>query len=393
MSHRLGHVVVVGASLAGTRAVETLRAEGYEGRVTLVGEEPCPPYDRPPLSKQLLTGDWEPPQAALGGEEHFERLDVELVLGTAASGLDRAGRAVELGDGRRLPYDAVVLATGARARRLPGRTPPGVHTLRTLDDCLAIRAACRTGPRVVVVGGGFIGAEVAASARAHGLDVTLVDPLPTPMARVLGTDLGRVCAELHADHGVSVRCSAGVAELRGGSRVEQVVLSDGSVIPADLVVVGVGVVPNTEWLGASGLALRDGVLCDEHCAADEQGRVYAAGDVARWWRRGRSVRVEHWTNAVEQARHAVRNLLAGPRRGTPYDPIPYFWSDQHGVKIQMVGSPGPDDRMEVVSGSPADRRFVAVSSHAGHPTAAIAFNAPRELARYRGLIAAAPAPA
>jgi 3-phenylpropionate/trans-cinnamate dioxygenase ferredoxin reductase component len=248
---------------------------------------------------------------------------------------------------------------------------------------------------VVVVGAGFVGAEVASSARALGLDVTLVDPEPVPLARVLGHRVGALCAALHADHGVAVRCGVPVTALRGHHRVEEVVLGDGTCLPADLVVVGIGITPGTGWLAGSGLPLDDGVRCDEFSAVDRQRRIVAIGDVARRRdaRTGATVRAEHWTNAVEQARNAVGNLLAGPGHGTPYAPVPYFWSDQHGTKIQMVGSPAPDDAVEIASGSVAERRFVATYHRHGVLTGAVGFDAPRELAAHRRTLAGHPAAA
>ncbi|MGH3374232.1 MAG: NAD(P)/FAD-dependent oxidoreductase [Actinoallomurus sp.] len=370
----LGHVVVAGASLAGVRAAQFLRAEGFDGRITVVGAEHHPPYDRPPLSKQVLTGTWEPSRATLD----LSRLDADLELGTAVAGLDPASRQVTLSDGRVLPFDGAILATGARPRWPAAPPLPGVHVLRTLDDCLAIREAFRSGPRVVIVGAGFIGAEVAASARTCGLDVTIVDPLPLPLVRVLGTELGQACARLQEDNGVTVRCGVAVTGFRGGTRVEEVVLGDGSTLAADLVVVGIGVTPNTEWLASSGLPVEDGVVCDEFCAVDRDRRIYAAGDVARIAGR----RVEHWTSAAEQARTAARNLLAGTG-ATPHASVPYFWSDQYDVKIQMVGTFAPDAAVEIVSGSLEDRRFVAVYSRDGETTGAVAFNSARELMTYR----------
>jgi NADPH-dependent 2,4-dienoyl-CoA reductase/sulfur reductase-like enzyme len=387
----LRHVAVVGASLAGTRAVDALRAGGFDGRITLVGAETHLPYDRPPLSKQLLTGTWPVERAQLADAHHFADLGVELHLGVAATHLDPATLQVDLAGGASLRPDAIVLATGGSARMLGTGGLAGIHTLRTLDDSLAVKEAFDARPRVVVVGAGFIGAEVASSARTLGLDVTILDPAPVPLERVLGSRLGTICAELHSDHGVHVRCGVPVAGFRGADRVREVVLGDGSTLPADLVVVGVGIVPGTGWLSASGLPIDDGVLCDEFGAVDADRRILAVGDVAR--RRdpatGTTVRAEHWTNAVEQARNAVGNLLAGPGNGTPYHPVPYFWSDQHGIKIQMLGRPAPGDDLEIVSGSVADRRFVGVFSRGGTPTAAVGFDSPRELAGYRRRLAGA----
>ena len=381
---------MVGASLAGLRAAEAMRAEGYDGRLTIVGDELHPPYDRPPLSKELLAGLWEPDRLALTPADADE-LVAEWQLGRRAVGLDLAARTVALDDGRHLPFDGLVIATGARARTLPGRPDavalPGVHVLRTLDDCLALRAAFDAGPsRVVVVGAGFIGAEVAATARGRGLDVTLVEALPVPLARVLGDEIGAVCADIHRDHGVDVRLATGVERFDGAGRVERVVLADGSVIDADVVVVGVGVTPNSDWLVASGLPVGDGVLCDATCSVAPG--VVAAGDVARWPNEtfGEEMRVEHWDNAQSQGAHAARRLLHGPSAG-PYAPVPWFWSDQYDRKLQLSGRAGGDAEVRVVDGSLAERRFVALYGRAGRLVGVLGMNRPRPVMEYARLIA------
>ncbi|TML65477.1 MAG: hypothetical protein E6G17_00555 [Actinobacteria bacterium] len=385
----LRRVVVVGASLAGLRAVETLRQAGYDGRLTLVGAERGLPYDRPPLSKQVLKGDWEPDRIVLRESDRWDELDLDLRLGRDATSLDLTERSVELDGGERVGFDGLIVATGARPRLLPG-TPEldGIHTLRTLDDCLTLRAAFEAMPRVVVVGAGFIGAEVAATASQRGLDVTLLEALPVPLARGLGEEMGRACGALHRDHGVDLRCGVGVEGLEGDGRVERVRLSDGSAVDADVIVVGVGVAPVTGWLASSGLAIEDGVVCDATCAASAPG-IYAAGDVARWDNPlfGRSMRVEHWTNATEQATAAARNLLAGPAAAEPFAPVPFFWSDQYDTKIQYVGAAEPGDLVRVVHGSVEDRKFVALYGRDGRLTAALAFSMPRLLMGYRRLLA------
>jgi NADPH-dependent 2,4-dienoyl-CoA reductase/sulfur reductase-like enzyme len=393
VSDRLDRVAVVGASLAGLRAAEELRARGFDGTITVVGDEIHPPYDRPPLSKQVLAGDWQPERIALtvaaGGG--LDGLALDWRLGAVATALDLADRAVTLAGGERVPFDGLVVATGATPRRLPGTDHlAGVHTLRTLDDCLAVRAALDAGPgRVVVVGGGFIGAEVAATCRGRGLDVTLVEALPVPLGRVLGDEIGAVMADVHRDHGVDVRLGVGVAGLDGGRRVERVRLADGSDVPADLVVVGIGVVPTTGWLEGSGLTLADGVVCDETVAAAPG--VVAAGDVARWWSRrfGELVRVEHWDNAITMGAHAARRLLAGegePTEALAYDPVPWFWSDQYDRKIQLAGRSAGADEVRVVDGSTAERRFVALYRRGDRLTGVLAMNRPRPLLTYQRLV-------
>jgi 3-phenylpropionate/trans-cinnamate dioxygenase ferredoxin reductase subunit len=379
-------VLVVGASLAGLRGAEALRRQGYDGRLILVGDEPHPPYDRPPLSKEVIRGEREPGAIALAEPESLAELSIELRTGVRAASLDRARRRVALATGEEIGFDGLLVATGARARPLPG-TPPlaGVFTLRTLDDCLAIRAALSGSPRVVVVGAGFIGAEVAASCRALGLCVTVLEALPSPMARVLNVEVGSVCAAIHRDHGVDVRLGAGVAAIEGSARVERVRLRDGSCIDADLVVVGIGAVPETGWLAGSGLALDDGVVCDERCAAAPD--VVAAGDVARWLHPGygEHVRIEHWTNAVEMAEAAAARLLHGDA-APPFAPVPFVWSDQYGVKIQATGRIRPGDDMVVAHGSLEERRFVALFGSQGRLQGALAMNRVSKLMGYRRLL-------
>lgn len=381
-------VVVVGGSLAGIRGAEALRRFGFEGRLVLVGAEAERPYDRPPLSKEVLRGDREPEQIRLNRPEDFDALELDLRLGVAAESLDPGERSLRLANGERIAYDGLLIATGARARPLPG-TPAlgGVHTLRSLDDCLAIRSALDAGPRIAVVGAGFIGAEVTATCRQRGLEVTLIEALETPMARLLDPRIGAVCAAAHRDEGVDVRLGVGVVAIEGGERVERLRLSDGSVVAADLVVVGIGAVPETRWLESSGLALDDGVLCDATCATAAPG-VVAAGDVARWHHPvyDAPIRLEHWTNAVEQSEAAAQRLLAGAEAAEPFAPVPFVWSDQYGLKIQAAGRIQPDDEMLVAHGSLEERRFVALFGRDGRLTGALAINRVRQLMGYRRMM-------
>ncbi len=381
-------IVVVGASLAGFRAAEELRTLGHAGAITIVGEEPHRPYDRPPLSKQVLAGA-KPPEAtalaAVGGS--VDDLGLDWRLGQSATGLDLDERTVLLGGGERLPYDGLVIATGASPKRLPGTDHlDGVHTLRTLDDCEAIRAALGSSPRrVAVVGAGFIGAEVAATCRGLGLDVSLIEALPVPLERGLGPTMGAVVADLHRDHGVDVRLGVGVVRIEGSERVERVRLTDGALLDVDLVVIGIGVTPNTRWLEGSGLTLDNGVVCDATCLAAPG--VVAAGDVARWPNRrfDEVMRVEHWDNAIAMGTHAARTLLAGSG-GLPFAPVPWFWSDQYDRKIQLAGLAGPEDAVEVVSGSVADRRYVALYGRAGTVVGVFGMNQPARVMQLRGLV-------
>ena len=378
---RLESVVVVGASLAGLRTVEALRSHGYEGRLVWIGAERELPYDRPPLSKEVLRGEWDAERIALRKDASYADLRVELRLGVRAESLDLRERAVVLAGGERVRFDGLVVATGASPRRLP-RTPPlpGIFVLRTLEDALAIRAALERRPRVAVIGAGFIGAEVAASARSRGLDVAMIDVLDRPMARALDPEMGAVCAALHRDHGVDLRLGVGVARFEGEASVAAIILGDGARVPADLVVVGIGVAPETGWLTGSGLALADGVVCDATLAASAPG-VVAAGDVARWRHPAyvEPIRVEHWTHAVESADAAARRLLAGEGEAAPFAPVPFVWSDQYDAKLQIAGSVQGGDAVAIVHGSLAERRFLALYGSRGRLAGAFAMNRPRQL--------------
>ena len=379
-------VTIVGASLAGLRAAETLRSDGFDGTVTIIGDEPHEPYDRPPLSKQILAGTWDPDRAPLADRDSLDALEADWRLGVRAIGLDMVSGEVALSDGGVVGHDGLVIATGARCSKLPGTDDlEGVYTLRTLDDCLAIRADLLASPqRVVVVGAGFIGAEVAATAKEMGLDVTMVELADVPFERILGSEMGQVCAAVQYDHGVDLRTGVGVEAIEGASRVERVKLGDGTVLEADVVVVGVGVWPNTEWLEGSGLTLDNGVVCDESCLAAPG--VVAAGDVARWPNItfGEMMRVEHWDNAVEQGVHAARRLLTG--RAEPYAPVPWFWSDQFDRKIQLAGRTRPDDQIEIVTGSLDERRFATAYGRDGQLVGILGFNRPRHVMQYRQMI-------
>lgn len=381
-------ITIVGASLAGIRAAESLRRQDYDGPITLVGDEPHAPYDRPPLSKQFLAGDWDEDRLTLTQPDKLVDLDLDLRLGVKATSFDLNSRRLGLQGDDDLVVDGLLLATGARCRTLRGSEGlEGVFVLRSLDDSLAIRAAFDAGPRrVVIVGAGFIGAEVAATARTQGLDVTMIESLPQPLSRVLGDEMGGVCADLHREHGVDLRTGVGVEAIEGDGHVERVRLSDGSVIEAEVVVVGIGVIPNTEWLEGSGLTIDNGVVCDATCLAAPG--VTAAGDVARWpnQRFGEVMRVEHWDNAVAQGAHAARRLLVDDDGAEPFAPVPWFWSDQYDRKIQMAGRIGLDDEMHIATGSLAERRFAAIYGRAGRLVGVLGFNRPRHVMRYRMLI-------
>ena len=432
-------VAIVGGSLAGLRAAETLRSDGFSGAIHFIGEETRLPYDRPPLSKEVLGDKMEVANAGLISQEAFDALRLELHLGKRAVGLDaerkavllaseseaggsEASKAAEAGGAasegaaasEEITADGIVIATGSRPRKMPSTEGiGGVYTLRTLEDCLALKAEFATEPKVAVIGAGFIGAEVAATARGLGLDVTVIEMLATPLARVLGDTLGQVMADLHRDNGVDLRLGVGVEEVVAGEggRVSSVELSDGTSIAADVVVVGIGVIPNTEWLEGSGLEIDNGVVCDETLLAAPG--ITAAGDVARWPNRrfGETMRVEHWDNAIEQGIAAARRLLAGgweqassgeadsgvvgssgksgsskSGEAVPFTPVPWFWSDQYDRKIQLAGRSSPDGKVEIVTGSLEERRFAAIYEREGKLVGVLGMNRPRHVMQYRQLI-------
>ncbi|WP_405538860.1 FAD-dependent oxidoreductase [Streptomyces sp. NBC_00075] len=388
-------VLVVGASASGLSTVEALRRKGFAGGITVLGDEPHVPYDRPPLSKQVLSGAWEPARAELRSQEQLASLDAEFLYGDPAVGLDPAARTVRTESGRQVGADAIVIATGVRARRLAGQDDlAGVHVLRSLDDALALRGDLVAGRRLVVVGEGVLGSEIAATARMLGLEVTLAGPLAGPMALQVGPVVSGVLAGLHAERGVSLRLGEGVVGLAGeGGRVSGVRLASGEVLPADVVVVAIGGIPATEWLADSGLTLDNGVVCDAYCRAAEG--VYAVGDVARWHHEGlgRLLRLENRTNATEQGMAVAGGILGEDR---PYAPVPYFWTDQFDAKLQVHGFLPADAEVDVVEGELAARRFVARYRVGGRVTGVLGWNMPKQtrLARQEVVdgLEAAPAP-
>ncbi|WP_330184773.1 NAD(P)/FAD-dependent oxidoreductase [Nocardia sp. NBC_01503] len=401
MSHSVEHVLIVGAGLAGLRTAEELRRAGYDGELTLIGAENRAPYDRPPLSKQFVRGEIE--DTALRPAEFFTENRIDLRLGVSATGVDTTARRVTLGDGESLGYDRLIIATGLRPRRIPSfPDATGVHVLRTHDDADGMRQHLATAQHAVIVGAGFIGCELTASFRARGVDVTLVEPQPTPLAAALGVEIGALVARMHTEEGVDVRCGVGVEALlvtesdsaaaQADSRpaVRGVRLGDGSVVEADLVVIGVGSIPVTEWLADSGIPLAapadgGGVLADEVGRTGVDG-VWAVGDVAAWLHdTGRNRRVEHWTNAGEQAQ-----LLAAAMLGTEPPAavrVPYVWSDQYDVKIQVLGTPALADEVRIVEDK--GRKFLAHLFRDGTLVAVVGAGMTGKVMKMRGQLAAA----
>jgi 3-phenylpropionate/trans-cinnamate dioxygenase ferredoxin reductase subunit len=350
--------LIVGASLAGAKAAETLRAEGFDERVILIGAEDERPYERPPLSKDYLRGEIDRETVYVHPEGFYAEHDIELRLGRTAVSLDTAARELALDDGERLRYDRLLLTTGAEPRRLsiPGGELDGVLYLRSVADCDALRERLDRGGRVVVIGAGWIGAEVAASARQRGLEVTVIDPLTVPLERVLGTEVGAVYRDLHLDHGVRMLHGTGVEAFDGGTRVERVRTTDGRELDCDFVVVGVGVQPRTVLAAQAGLAVDNGILVDEHLQTGTPG-VFVAGDAANAHHPfyGERIRVEHWANALHQGPVAARAMLGEP---DVYDRLPYFFSDQYDVGMEYAGFARTWDRV-VFRGDPATREFIA----------------------------------
>lgn len=396
-SGALRHVVVVGASLAGLRACESLREEGFDGTITLVGAEHEIPYDRPPLSKKVLAGEWEVERIRLRKADDFESLALALRLGVRATAVDTHARTLSLDDGTTVVYDGLILATGASPRRLPDQPLlAGVVELRTLADSVDLRDRIAGGTaRVTVIGAGFIGLEVAATARALGCAVTVLEGAPSPLIRGLGVEMGAAVAGVHARNGVHLRCGVQVASLEGeGGQVTGVRLGDGSLVASDVVVVGIGVAPNTQWLVGSGLTIGDGIVCDATLSAGVPG-VYAAGDCARWPNAAfagfddQEMRVEHWTNAAEQGAAAARNLLlvAGGGEAEPFTSVPFFWSDQFDSRIQFVGRAHGDDEVHVFAGS-TDGAFAALYGYQGRLRGVLGVSMPRMVMPFRALLAA-----
>lgn len=375
-------LVVVGASLAGLRAVEAARKAGFEGPVTLVGAEQHLPYDRPPLSKAFLLAPHPPASSTFPTVPALDELGVEVRLGTPAHHLDPAAHQVGVGDDT-LTYSSLVIATGCTARTLPGQAPTGVHVLRTVEDAHAIRAGLDAGARTVIVGGGFIGAEVASAAHRRGLPVTIIEAAPLPLVHAVGKQMATTLADLHTRAGVDLRCTTGVEAITGNGRVEKVHLTDGTALDADLVVVGIGAAPAVDWLDGSTLTLDDGVVCDATLRAADD--IYAAGDIARWPNPllTETMRLEHWTSAAEQGTAAGRNAVTADP--TEYATVPYFWSDWYEHKIQMVGVAGTDET--TIIGDPHGDKWIALYRRGDRLIGALTLNQPGRIMKLRALIA------
>lgn len=376
-----GKVLIVGASAAGLFTTESLQRHGFGGEVTIVGDEG--PYDRPPLSKQVLKGDWEPERATLMPPARLAAINANIVTNKRAVALDRSRREVRFADGDAFGYDTLVIATGAQPRRLPGPDIPGLHVLRTIEDALALRQAIRESGRLTVIGAGFIGLEVAATARAFGAQVTVVEPVAQPLESRIGVHAARKLLDRHRIGGVTIRTGIGVSEVASGSDGwPALMLSDQAVLEGAPVCVGIGCTPGVAWLDGSGLELDNGVVCDEYCQAAPG--IWAAGDVARWYHRGlgRHLRIEHRTNAQEQGDAVARNILGA---SAPFTPVPFFWTDQFDIKLQCAGliPDDPADVGEIVEGNPECDSFVRAFHRDGVLVGVLGWNAARSMPGYR----------
>lgn len=376
--------MIVGGGLAAARTAEQLRRSEYTGPVTIVSDEVHLPYDRPPLSKEVLRKEVD--DVALKPREFYDENNITLRLGAAATGLDTVAQSLTLSDGTSLGYDELVIATGLVPRRIPAFPDlEGIRVLRSFDESMALREHAAKAHNAVVIGAGFIGCEVAASLRSMGVEVVLVEPQPTPLASVLGEQIGELVSRLHRNEGVDVRTGIGVAEVRGDGHVDTVVLSDGTELAADLVVVGIGSRPATEWLDGSGVDVDNGVICDE-AGRTSAPNVWALGDVASWRdATGHQARVEHWSNVADQARVVVPAMLG--QQVPSITVVPYFWSDQYDVKIQCLGEPEATDIVHLVEDD--GRKFLAYYERDGVVVGVVGGGLPGKVMKARGKIAAA----
>lgn len=378
----MSRVVIVGTGAAGWAVAEGLTVGKFDGEVILIGEETEDPYDRPPLSKEILSGTWEPPRAALIAAKRSAPLNPTVHTGVAATSVDAAARTVSLSDGASLSYDHLVVATGITPRRIPAPDLPNVHVLRTMQHSLALHRQLLTGnPRLLVVGAGFLGLEVAATARKLGATVTMVEPIPgPPLANKIGAVAAQRLLANHQRNGVTIHTGVGVAELNTDGSIVRATLADGVDVDADVVLIAVGSAPTTGFLDGSGLTVENGLVCDEFCHAGHN--VWGAGDVASWHHVGyeQRMRLEHRTNAQEQGHHVAKNILGA---NAPFTPIPYFWTDQYDFRIQLAGVIPLGVDGEIVEGAPDDDFFVQTYTVGGDLVGALVWNAPRKLAEYR----------
>jgi NAD(P)H-nitrite reductase large subunit len=381
------NIVVVGASAAGSTAAEALRSRGFAGRITMIGEEPHAPYDRPPLSKQLLLGTAGKSDVTLRGWSHFQDLDINIQAGVKAVGADIKRKEVELADGTTVPWDRLIIATGVTPRSLPvGTSKVPVHVLRTVDDALALQDALQGARRILVIGGGVLGTEVAATIRALNIDVVLASPSGLPMEAVIGKGIARQILTMLDDHDVEIRLGGAgrVRAVDAHSMGAIVHFEAGGPVIVDLIIVAIGSIPSVSWLHGSGIRVHDGVVCQDDCSAGDG--IYAVGDVARWHNRrfGVSMRIEHRTNATEQALHAAHAITEGST--TPYMPVPYFWSDQFGMKLQVHGYLREHDEMHVVEGDLAAGRMVALYRRGDYLTGVLAVGAAKAARLWRSRV-------
>jgi len=381
-----GTLVIVGGGLAGAKAAEGARAGGYQGRIVIAGDEGAAPYERPPLSKAVLRGDADLNSTLVFDGKFYADQAIEVRTGVAVVGVDVKARRVDLADGDAMGFDNLIFTTGATPRRIeiPGADLAGVYYLRTASDSTRLQAAIKNAKRIAVIGAGWIGSEVAASARMMGADVVLIDPGLSPLHRVLGTKVAVVFQQLHSDHGVELRLGVGATELRGASSVEQVVLSDGRVENADVVVVGVGALPRVELAAAAGLKVENGIVVDENLETSIPG-IFAAGDAANAWhpRYQRYLRVEHWANARYQGAAAGHNATS---HREAYDRLPYFYSDQYDLSLEYVGHAGSQDEV-VIRGGLEGRKCVAMYHRNGVVTAALTLNVTKVFKDLKAIIA------
>ncbi len=380
-----GNVVIIGAGHAGGRAAEAMRQAGFAGEIVLIGEEAHVPYERPPLSKELLIGEEGAEKVFLNPPAYYAENEIDLRLGTRAEAIDRDGRAVVLADGGRVGYDKLLIVTGARVRRLncPGADLAGIHYIRTIDDTLALRPKLTEGVRVAVIGGGFIGLEVAAGARTRGANVTVIELADQVLARVADPAVGALVADLHRGRGVHIMTGASVERVDGNGRVAELVCTDGETIAADLVVVGIGIVPNREIADDAGLDVGNGITVDEYGLTSDPD-IFAAGDVAYHFNPilGRHLRLESWANAQNGGIAVARNMVSEP---APYAELPWFWSDQFDLNLQLVGAPDSWERL-VTRGDPASGRCVVFYMEGARVVGATAFNQGREMRPCRQLV-------